>query len=316
MNQEGFEAKNFSTLEKLNSPLPLAILKMYPELRLYNGFGINLFRLEHDQRDGTFRVFPKRLSKKYNSLDFFQIDLLEVPDITKKNRTEEKKQSHCLLIRSLIKLLNAHKRRFVVGEAPKWGVCHQNYICRGCLKIFRYKIAFQNHLTSCVVKGDVASNRRLNKNQYVHKTHFKDRFNNTRRRVKTFTKGELFKRLKPPLFAVLDFESTNERIQDPSAANCSNAVFRQNVLAYGYTHISTYEHIPLPRELEQIRIQFLDRENTAETHFFLKLLTSLKKDLFLVHQHFKKIFALDPGLPRFKDRCFQDRLEYFLKVNF
>lgn len=195
--QEGFETKNFSALEKLNSPIPSSLLKTYPDLRLYKGFGINLFRLEHNQKEKTFRVFPKRLSKKHNSPDFFQIDLLEVP-YSKKPEDGEKTQGHCLLIRNLIKLLNAYESRF--STQRNWGR-KRNYVCRGCLQIFRYKTTFEKHITCCAVKGLFASNRRLNKNQYIHKTHFKDRFGNTRRRVKTFAKGDLFKRLKPPLFA-------------------------------------------------------------------------------------------------------------------
>lgn len=107
--QDGFETKDFSTLEKLNSPIPLTLLKMYSALRFYKGFGINLFRLELNQQDKTFRVFPKKLLKQHNSPDFFQIDLLEVPCI--KNGNGEKKQGHCLLICNLIKLLNAYENR-------------------------------------------------------------------------------------------------------------------------------------------------------------------------------------------------------------
>ena len=200
--QRGFEISNFSALEKLNSPLSLAILKTYSELRLYKGLGINLFRLEHNQDNRTFRFFPKKLSKHHNCPDFLQIDLLDIPRIKKNG---EKKQGHCYLIRNLLKLLNAHGPSLPNPGNSLQLMRNQNYVCRGCLRIFRYKIAFERHATSCVVKGQFAANRRLNTNQYFHKTHFVDRFNNTKRRVRSFTKGDLFKRLKPLLFAGKSF---------------------------------------------------------------------------------------------------------------
>ena len=198
--QDGISAKQFNALERLNSPIPLRLVRQHPTLKIYNGFAINLFRLQHDKKERNFKLFPVKLSRFHNDQNYLQIDLLQEPVTRTSEEHVETQQKHCLLIRSLPRLLTAYNHSF---SSRKFRRIHNpTYICRGCMKLFQYKLAFKKHVSDCGVKGHMTSNKRLNKNQYIHKTHYVDKFSETtRRRVKRFTRGELYKRLKAPLFA-------------------------------------------------------------------------------------------------------------------
>jgi hypothetical protein len=134
---EGISLREVTILERSLHPLSAPILRTYPDLRLYKGIAINIFRIDYNNR--VYKLFPRKLSVKYRSPSYLQIDLLECP--IDSSQSGEKCCSsktptnfkHVLLIPNLAKLLRAYKQKFANTYLLK--KLHKGkFVCRACFR--------------------------------------------------------------------------------------------------------------------------------------------------------------------------------------
>ena len=100
------------------------------------------------------------------------------------------------------------------------------------------------HYKRCSSDGANVVNKRRVQNQLIHEPFFQDRFGNQQRRSLSFKRADVFKILRPPVLASLDFECSNVASFQSTETDLSrpkNAVFDQRILGFAYQNFSTYE---------------------------------------------------------------------------
>jgi hypothetical protein len=136
---EGISLREVTVLERSLHPISAPILRTYPDLRLYKGIAINIFRIDYNNR--IYKLFARKLSIKYKSPSYLQVDLLECPigssqsgetccPSSSKTPTSFK---HVLLIPNLAKLLRAYKQKFSTDYLLK-KLQKQKFVCRACFR--------------------------------------------------------------------------------------------------------------------------------------------------------------------------------------
>jgi hypothetical protein len=100
------------------------------------------------------------------------------------------------------------------------------------------------HYRRCSSDGTNVVNKRRVENQLIHEPFFHDKFGNEQRRSLSFKRTDVFKILRPPVLASLDFECSNVASFQSAETDLSrptNAVFDQKILGFAYQNFSTYE---------------------------------------------------------------------------
>ena len=90
-----------------------------------------------------------------------------------------------------------------------------------------------------------------------------------------------------------------------------DSLVEQTALSYCLLHTSTYPQFPLPQALSDFRVMHFDREQTDEKSFYVKLLTTIRDDLPLIHK-----FTIDSlkvgnkGTPKLQDLAANERKDF------
>ena len=113
------------------------------------GFAINLFRIHSENK--TFRIFPVRISKNHTSIQYLQVDLLEVHTNVNSLTNPLSSARHCILIRSLAALLHQYQLRFASDKQQR-RVRNKKFVCRGCFATYESYQLISEHRLTCRIK--------------------------------------------------------------------------------------------------------------------------------------------------------------------
>jgi hypothetical protein len=202
---------------------------------------------------------------------------------------------HCFLLTDLSEVL--HKD---VGSRQRSRLRKRERLCLRC-----FGPDFRNHVTTCHT-GQSRSGSELfrpTRNRFRHEPWVKDAMTGLPRRNELgFAKGQLHKCLKPLYIAAVDFEAANVSIVGTATTppeQPKGAIFRQTALGWGVAYRALYGHLPLPEELDSVRMQFLKEDETAavggdddascrrgvlsnEDRLILTLLETIREDAYLI----------------------------------
>ena len=181
-------------------------------------------------------------------------------------------------------------------------------------------MSLRSHLKECDKKG--SSKRRLSRNKYSFETRRVNHHTGETEQVYLeFAKGNYYQALKYPIFSTFDMECTNRLAATSSYESTDeqvpkNALYEQQILAYAFKHVTCYpETLPLPNNLVDVRINFLDDDSTSETAFFYKMFIEIRRDIPLLNQHLETVLQESVPLKPLIELTFKERLEYFLATN-
>ena len=110
--------------------------------------------------------------------------------------------------------------------------------------------------------------------------------------------GELYRTIRPPVVSTIDMETINKPVSnDPRTSHLhpQGATKEQLPLSFSIKHGNTYNHFPLPTELQSPRTYHHNHDDTDESHFFIQLLLVLYKDTFLLHKYLIDCLTGDTG---------------------
>ena len=310
----GISLSQLSQLETLNSnPIHSSLLRLFPALAFYKGVAINQFRV---RRSGTdFRIFPVSLSKHSRASDWFQIDLLiDSTDIRPESCEKSFDHSptkHCLVITNLARLVAK-----MTGKCANFS--KYEVICRTCFRLFRNTVGDHGRLkhdVTCTNQARGVLGRRKSRNILIHRPYVYNSFTNKKERNGLwFKKGFNYRRLRPLALGWMDFESYHVALTERSVNTNAfvkqppSALAIQTPMSYAIAYTSLYPHIAIPPELSDVRIKFLDESNATLKDFYISLLLTIRKDLFLLSNFLRDVLSRDRPPPNMRERTFQQRL--------
>ena len=296
----GMPLKNISAFEKTLSPIPNALLELFPQLRCFKGIALNLFSI---RRNGeVYRLFPMSLSKHSRELrTHFQLDLLIDTSDIRDSQHAAIPENHVLLIAHLPRLLC----RF---SDKKNNVYKFPHCCRGCCRVFMNLESVEAHQNICDHRQRGVTGRRKTRNVLVHTVWKRNKFTGSlERNGLQFRKWDNFRLLKPSAFVTLDFEAINRKADSKSQSifhkTPNSAIYTQKITSYCYVNKSLYDQYPLSREMATPRFAFLDETaSNPERDFYLKLLFSLRNELLVYDDHIHNILKHDRQPPPMRSR--------------
>lgn len=314
---DGIPLESVSNFEKLLTPIPKELIRLYPSLSVFSGIAINIFAIR--KKKEVRRLFPLSLSKNNRNQSFFQADaLIESPELFQPPYLPPK--NHCLAVTNLPVLLT----RFS-GRRSNYN--KYRFLCRSCGFTAMTNERLEEHFNICQERIRGPLGRRKCQNRLVHRPYLVNRFTNkTERNGIYFKRGDSYKLLKNTVLCFLDFESFNKRYEDSSAKESSsmfekvpkNAVTSQPVCSYSYVITSLHEDLhPLPPNLSQPRFKRINDANidrrASERDFFLALLLSLRYDLLLHYLFLQKIIDENTPAPAPSFRS-EDEMNFMASV--
>ena len=205
----------FNTIESLNkAPFSKEMLRLFPTLSQFEGLCINLYRGKLYNPENCLKaelhLFPKLLSRNHDSGNHLPIDLLidnfQFRD-THTKPTSNFKSKHILSITSLPKLCKSCNplTKYIKNELA--------YLCRMCLKLFRFQEEFTRHSGICCSfpRGRPFQPRQA-RNIKTYRPYRWNRFTKTMEpNYLEFKLGDLFKSVKPPASSFIGI-SPNQQI--------------------------------------------------------------------------------------------------------
>ena len=310
--QQTITQANFSRLEKMNLGFNSRLKEEYPFLSAFKGFSLNLFKIVYypgSQLVSTYRLIPIQLSQHWNSNDFLQVDLLD-SDFAFASKTPDK---HVLLI--------THFHRFAQSYLLKTqGVRLKAFSCRACLKPHNNIASHKAHCDNCQdhVKQKSSVLRRVRKNCIIHRPVFR-RKDNTTVEIShlKFERKNFFHSLPPLIYGAVDFEASNKAALSPEnfpQPPPTSAVLAQKPLGVSIAFTSPYT-TTLPPELERVHVQFFDERQNSLDEFYISVLTTLRKCLYLSYVFLKDTLNRDNGPPDLESVPYADRLAYFMATH-
>ena len=309
---DGIPLESVSNFEKLLTPIPRELIRLYPSLAAFCGIAINIFTIRKKQE--TRRLFPLSLSKQNRNSAFFQADcLIDAEDLRCPPYLPPK--NHCLAVTNLPVLLTRFSGR------------RNNYnkyifLCRSCGYTTMTNARLQEHFSTCQERIRGPLGRRKCQNKLVHRPYVINRFTNKKEAHGIhFKRGDNYKLLRSSSLVFLDFESFNKKYEENSSKESgsifekvpNNAVTTQPVCSYAYVVKSLHEDLhPLPANLREPRFKRINDANidprARERDFFLALLLSLRHDLLLHYLYLQKIIDENTPAPAPSFRSESERL--------
>lgn len=309
----GVSATNFRALERANSPIPLPLIQLIPELGMYSGIAINLFRpkLSADKSPKIY-IFPTQLSVKHQDPAFLQVDLLKCTPELLAEPTKMNKTAHVLTI--------PHLARFLALRNPTYRLnAHQyRYICRHCLSIFVSIQLMNRHNKYCNTfpVGGRCQPRR-SRNIKVHIDNMTDPATGQQRPNGLFYKrGHLYRAVRPLISTFYDSEAITEEITTKDHPNAPNSAYsQQRIFSLAYVHASLYNDHKLTNDLSQVRSLTYDPHKQDERHFHITFLKLLKQDLIKISEFVDRALESDIGPPIFQQMTNQEKNYFMTKTN-
>ena len=313
--EQGISLKKIITLEKELCPMPKKIIDIWPAAKVFpGGIAINIYSLRKDNQTGDMRLFPIAISKSSRQLrTHLMLDMvMDSPLFRPDNYKVTTPNNHVLLIKHLPLLLHRftkkHINRNLFGDT---------FCCRSCFFVTKGFQTITNHWQTCDHRPKLIHGRRQTLNRLKHVTHTLNKFTNkVERRGLSWSRGSSFMQLRPSVFYYLDFECSNEKIDELDETGTSlraglssntsappkNSEGYLPILSFSYVVTSLYDDIPLPPSLTAPRFQRINipgnpDPEAAEKEFYISLLLSLRKDLLLTHLHIESILQNAPPPP-------------------
>ena len=295
----GIPLKDIDKFENTLTPIPNALIDLFPLLRCFHGLALNFFTVRKEA--DTFQLFPMSLSKRSRDLKtHLQLDfLIDSQDIRESNQ-EPTPQNHILLIADLAMLLTRFSDR--KNNARRYKCC-----CRACCQVFLNKEAVEQHQSSCDHRARTVTGRRKSRNVLIHTTTKKNKFSGlVEKNGLRFRRGDSFRTLKPSAFITLDFEALNVQPgpnQSIFFQTPNSTIYSQKVVSWCYVSRSLYDTIPLSKEMSTPRFGFLNENSpNPEREFYLGLLFSLREELLTYDRHIQNILQHDQQPPPMRAR--------------
>lgn len=301
----GILFRDIQSFEKTLSPIPKGLLDLFSGLGVFQGICLNFFRIEKgrdphhiNNPKHKWSIFPLSISANARKLTkFFQCDILvdgqHLRDTYHKSYNPPA-PNHALCISSLNHLIERFNPLGLNRNVAKYP-----HICRSCFK--------SGTISQILAHQSVCNDRRRNPrtgrkkvtNTIIHRPFIVDRYTGkVQKNGLYFKKGNYHTMIKDAAMMVLDFECGQKHIDkaDPPTNTLFESTPKKAIktlppLSYCYTSISLYEDINLPNELTTPRFKCVDSSNpsTGENDFFISLLLSMRKDLYLHHEHIRSI---------------------------
>jgi hypothetical protein len=178
---------------------------------------------------------------------------------------------------------------------------------------------------------------RPTRNRFRHEPWVKDATTGLPRRNELgFAKRQLHKCLKPLYIAAVDFEAANVSVVEMTTTppeQPKGAVFKQTALGWGVAYRALYGHLPLPKELDSVRMQFLKEEEdetarsgddascrrgvlSNEDRLILTLLETIREDAYLIGAYLADVF-INKTVPvrPFNELSHEEKTAYHSKLN-
>ena len=302
----------------MNFPFSERILDIAPTLSSSSGLAINVFkgRLVNNptSKGGVeLHIFGSYLSKNANNPNVYQVDLLIDSAQFRNVKTASSGPNcfatsrHVLCITSLLKLCG---RR---NPLTKSNVSAYSYLCRRCLKLYKFEEDFRYHTSICTnFPLKRAHQPRRAKNSRTFQQFRVNRFNGKMEpSYIRFSLGKCFATIRPLTSSFCDFETSSIPVHpDPrldGTGQPKSALSEHLPFSFCLTHISHYSRFPLPTELETPRVLHIDRETTGEQSFYLNFLLTVRKDFLMLDQFLRDVLALDAGRPSFSEMSDDER---------
>ena len=322
----GIKLENLRHLEAVNSPLPIALLNLYPRLRqkLFEGLSINVFRAvvgkDPDDPLKSVYLFPTLLGQHHANPQYLQIDvLLDSPDIRppalKQKANEKNTPAHVLLIPDLPKFLARNNPLISKNR----NVYRYTFVCRSCCRIFSCGEDLKIHQKTCTpFPTGGKCMRRKAQNKIVTRLFRINPFTQVREKNGLFFKrSDLFRTLLPLSMSVFDLEALQHDVtssgtgitKPPAGAESIHTVF-----AFSMAHASLYpDNHPLPPSLRLPRGLMYDPATQSEASFAVSMLKSIREDLRLHTDFLHQALSRDPGRPSYEAMSDTEKLAYSLQ---
>ena len=174
----------------------------------------------------------------------------------------------------------------------------------------KYKL----HLKLCTAFGPGCVKRRVSSNILIHKnTIFSKSTSKQIPHVLKFSTKNLFKTVRPIVFAGADLECLNVPVNDVNDSSYekipSQAIFEQIIVGAAYSFKNIYPNFELPSELKDPRCVFR-KENESEEAFYLTFFNMLRDDVKKIHRYEQEVMKKDEGTPQLKDLSIADRIRF------
>ena len=288
--------KDLPKLEEINDGFSEPLKQQYSFLRFYRGFSINMYKFIGQQKlhkGDTARVITSHLSKRWNSPDFLQIDLLDSTHLLRPPMTD-----HVFIILNYFGLINHRKDK------------RYSHACRACQRVFTHTRNFKRHITQTCSPNPTAPRRA--KNFILHKAFIKDKHTGKKKRhTISFTPNQYYKTFQTFIYGTMDLECTSKPMQAGlfNKGVPANSVFYQKPFAFSLCYTTPY-NLPLPDNLKNITVKFFDERYNTLDEFYLKMLTTLRQSVTDVNKFIFETMTLDMGPPNLSSLSRKDREAY------
>ena len=315
----GICLSSFRALELANTPLPLALIELFPPLDHLKGLSLNVYRalvLKDPDKDDepTVYFFPTLLGKNHADPSFFQVDLLIDssdlrPNSLNSGPDTKKSPLHVLTLIDLAALLARS------NPTKRTNASRYPFICRQCCKVFTNDEDLTIHRRICTPFPSGGScQRRRAKNKTVTRLFKWNPF--TKQKEKNglfFKRSHLYRTLLPLSLSTFDIETLSTPPTDihPRPGGAERV---QTVFAYSLAHVSLYPEHPLPDSLKFPRGLIFDPETQSESSFVISLLKTLREDLRLHSIYLRQSLLKDPGPPRLNTMTPAERAAFYLQT--
>ena len=336
----GTSCMDFSKVESDNvfSTSSPRLKNSFPGIvKSFKGVSINLYRASkfagQRKTNNALTLFPIVTSQFCNNREYLQVDLLQdskelysktfinssVNDKSFGMRANSDRISHCFLIPNLQKLLGSSARDSNYARKTK-----DHHLCRKCLVTMVNLQSFESHTSKCNTSRPGQNIFRASKNRFFHAPMKKERLSADSYKIVPnkleFTTGSLFQCLKPCVIGTLDFEASSHKLE--ASSTNKNMLFQQRGLAYGVGYKNLYEHLPLPKILQKVRLGFLDDEIQTtsksldrEGMLILHLFETIRSDIHELDKYLNEIFSKKTSKLRpFSQLSSTERVNYFKKT--
>ena len=316
ISRPGIALSQLSAFEKLLTPIPRGLVRVFPTASIYKGIALNVFTIR--QSDNEFRLFPTSLSDHSRNNEFFQVDMVVDNDAVRNPEAREVPRPnvlHCLLVTQLSRLVNKFSDH-------RLNVSKYDEICRVCMTTFKRVAAKLAHFRTCTDKKRSICGKRRVRNQLIHRPYRLNPFTlKQEENGLSFDRGKCARLLKPLSFSCLDFEQLSRTV-DKNKADAtdfertpSQAIKVQTPLSYSIQHRSLYPEIQLPEKLASPRVKFINEdEEQPEKSFFLSLMYTIREDLLLHSRFIEDLLSYNHPPPPMSQRT-AEQISYMQSVD-
>ena len=313
---DGIEPKDFRKIEKANENFSPKLIQMYPLLRMYRGFAINLFQVIHNPTFNTYNLYPIALSEVWNKEDYISIDMIKNSKALYQH-CPKFYPNHALLITNYVRFVTNFNRNSLGRNTRTIA-----RVCRSCgTKFFDYQMNEKNsefieHVQTCKshnAQSAIATKKITNKVMYRSHRFCKYQ-NKMKQNFLQFPVSKYHTTLKPALFGALDFEATNIPMDYQADSFLGlkgvpkTSIMVQKPLAYSHNLCTPYKNLVIPPELAEVKIKFLDEKKNSIEDFYMDLLISLRQKLLQYDNFLTKILEKGRIPPKWESLTLEEKI--------